>query len=334
MKAVAAKYLGALIFVAGLGLIAYLVFRFGLEPIGRAWTALGWHGLAIVVAVHLPVAAILGAAWWVIGHGTAHARLHKFIWGRLVRDSAAEVLPFSQVGGYVLGARALSLSGVDGFTAAITTVVDLIIELAAKLPYIVVGLFLLAWLKPESDLFVPVAGGVLVSVALLAAAVMLKDRTRGVLERMAVRLGARWPALGLGDEKKTLQTVGRVFENGHGAASGFALHLAAWLLGALELWIALHLMGQDISFAEAIVIDSLFTGLRTLAFFVPGAVGIQEAGYVLLCGMFGIGAPVAIAFSFIRRARDFLIGGPVLLLWQTQEGRRSLVRRTRPAVTP
>jgi hypothetical protein len=50
--------------------------------------------------------------------------------------------------------------------------------------------------------------------------------------------------------------------------------------------------------------------------------------------MFGIGAPVAIAFSFIRRARDFLIGGPVLLLWQTQEGRRSLVRRTRPAVTP
>ena len=33
------------------------------------------------------------------------------VWGRFVRDAGSEVLPLSQVGGYVLGTRAITLAG-------------------------------------------------------------------------------------------------------------------------------------------------------------------------------------------------------------------------------
>jgi putative membrane protein len=327
------KFLGTLAFAAGLAVLGWLLVHFGTAPIAAAWTTLGFRGLAIVVAAHLPVAAFLGLAWWSLGRDLAGATARKFIWARLVRDGAAEVLPFSQVGGYVFGARALALSGIPGFFAAISTVVDLGVELAAKLPYILIGLALLALLKQQSDYFAPVLAGVAISGGLLALAAIFRDRSRGVLERLAMRMAQRWPALQLGEPTETRAMISRVLARDGRATAAFALHFIAWALGAAEAWIAFRLMGSPIGLAEACVIDSLFTGLRTFAFFIPGAVGVQEAAYVALCAMFGIPPGVALAFSLVRRARDFLIGAPCLAGWQLVEGRRALFARQAVATT-
>ena len=327
------KFLGTLAFAAGLAVLGWLLVHFGTAPIAAAWTTLGFRGLAIVVAAHLPVAVFLGLAWWSLGRDLAGATARKFIWARLVRDGAAEVLPFSQVGGYVFGARALALSGIPGFFAAISTVVDLVVELAAKLPYILIGLALLAMLKQQSDYFAPVLAGVAISGGLLALAATFRDRSRRALERLAMRMAQRWPVLQLGEPNETRAMISRVLARDGRATAAFALHFIAWALGAAEAWIAFRLMGSPIGLAEACVIDSLFTGLRTFAFFIPGAVGVQEAAYVALCAMFGIPPGVALAFSLVRRARDFLIGAPCLAGWQLVEGRRALFARQAVAAT-
>jgi putative membrane protein len=327
------KFLGALAFAAGLAILVWLLVHFGTAPISAAWSTLGFRGLAIVVAAHLPVAACLGFAWWSLGRDISGASPEKFIWARLVRDGAAEVLPFSQVGGYVFGGRALALSGVPGFFAAISTVVDLAVELAAKVPYLLIGLVLLAVLKPQSEYFVPGAVGAAISGGLIFLAIMFRDRTRGALERLAMRMANRWPALHFGHEGETRKTISGVLTNNRRTGAGFVFHFIAWMLGAAEAWIAFHLMGARISLAEAAVIDSLFTGLRTFAFFIPGAVGVQEAAYVGLCALFGIPAGFALAFSLVRRGRDFLIGVPCLFGWQLVEGRRVLFSRETAAAT-
>ncbi len=86
-------------------------------------------------------------------------------------------------------------------------------------------------------------------------------------------------------------------------------------------------MGANINLAEAAVIDSLFTGVRTFAFFIPGAIGVQEAAYVALCAMFGIppgdGAGVLAGSACARFSdrRAMPVG------WQLTEGRRALFAR-------
>jgi len=79
--------------------------------------------------------------------------------------------------------------------------------------------------------------------------------------------------------------------------------------------------------AAALAIDSLLYGLRSVAFFVPSALGVQEGGLVLLGGMFGLGPEAALALSFIKRGRDLAIGVPALLAWQMIEGRRAWLGR-------
>ena len=95
--------------VAGLGTIGALVGYFGAGTVLRSLLAIGWRGFAAICVIHLAVIAVEGIAWRLLAPGTP---FWVFVWGRLVRDAGSEVLPISQIGGLVLGARAATLGGV------------------------------------------------------------------------------------------------------------------------------------------------------------------------------------------------------------------------------
>jgi hypothetical protein len=76
-----------------------------------------------------------------------------------------------------------------------------------------------------------------------------------------------------------------------------------------------------------LAVESLMYALRNLGFALPAGLGVQEASYVLLGPLFGVQPSQALALSLLRRARDLVIGVPVLLLWQAREGHSFLRRR-------
>ncbi len=78
-------------------------------------------------------------------------------------------------------------------------------------------------------------------------------------------------------------------------------------------------MGHPIGLGEALVIESLLHAIRGAAFAIPGALGAQEGGLVLLCAIFGIPPEQAIALSLVKRAADLVLGVPGLLGWQMLE---------------
>jgi uncharacterized membrane protein YbhN (UPF0104 family) len=104
-------------------------------------------------------------------------------------------------------------------------------------------------------------------------------------------------------------------------ASG-QVHALGWLIGTAEVWIALRFMGIPVSVNEAVVIESLVQAVRGAAFAIPGALGAQEAGLILLCGMFSIPPDQALALSLIKRAADLIVGVPGLIALQILEGGR------------
>jgi uncharacterized membrane protein YbhN (UPF0104 family) len=68
------------------------------------------------------------------------------------------------------------------------------------------------------------------------------------------------------------------------------------------------------------VIESLLQAVRGAAFAIPGAFGAQEAGLILLCGLFEIPPDQALALSLIKRAADLVVGVPGLVSLQVLEG--------------
>src|SRR5215469_8391680 len=128
-----------LLLVAALGLATtlYLVFYVGFAAVFGALASLGWSGFAFLCVLYIALFALLSLAWFVL---VPHAGAWPiYFWGRAVRDSAAEVLPLSQFGGFVIGARAVALRGVPAATSYASTVVDVTTEMLAQIAFIIFG---------------------------------------------------------------------------------------------------------------------------------------------------------------------------------------------------
>ena len=296
------------------GIAAYA----GIAPVIQSLAQLKASGLAIITLVHLPVICLMGLAWWWIGRERG-VGLWAFVCARLGRDAVAEILPLSQLGGFLAGARLLTRAGVNAANAAFSLFADLIAEFAAKLIYTFLGLVILARLLPENTLLRPFSTALALIIAALLVTVFLYGRFKPGLQRLAARAVQRLT---------NQQSTGP--QNGSGPNNVFAanrllpslgLHLICWLFGAFEAWITLRLMGTPVSFSQAFVIDSLATAFRSLGFLMPASLGVQEAGYVLVSALFGLSPATAVAFSLARRARDILIGLMGLLIWQRMEWR-------------
>jgi putative membrane protein len=291
------------------GIAAYA----GIGPVIQSLAELKVAGLAIITLVHLPVIFLMGLAWWCIGSERG-AGLWAFIAARLGRDAVAEILPLSQLGGFLAGARLLTRAGVNAANAAFSLFADLIAEFAAKLIYTLLGLVVLARLLPESRLLRPFAIALAVIIAALLVTVCLYGRFKPSLQRLAAGAVQR-----LAGSQSSSSTI-NVFAYRRLLPS-LGIHLLCWLVGAFEAWITLRLMGIGVSGAQAFVIDSLATAFRSLGFLMPASLGVQEAGYVLISALFGLSPATAVAFSLARRARDIIIGLMGLLIWQRMEWR-------------
>ncbi len=298
--------------LAGASILAAVVLYAGAGAIVRALAGLGFAGLLILVLAHLPIEALMGLSWRLAAGEAPPASRRRFIWARLVRDAAAETLPFSQVGGFVFGVRALRSSGVNALKAVLSMSVDLVIELTAKLPYVAAGLLALLALAPASALQKPMEIGLGVTLGAVAAALLMGRRAGATFESVVRRAAARWPVLASlrelhlqGDIDGALGDILRPRRRLWGA---LALHTLCWFLGAAELWLVFALLGRPVGVLDALVIDAVVAGLRTFVFMVPAAAGVQEASYVLAGAVFGIPPAVAVAASLARRARDLTLG--------------------------
>jgi putative membrane protein len=268
----------------------------------------------------------MGSGWFALMPDHVARNLVTCIMGRQMRDSAGDILPFSQFGGMVIGARAIVLRGIKPPVAFASVVADVTTELMAQIAFIAIGIALCISELRASPTLSPYVDGLVLGTFLLvpglAAFVFLQKRGTAFAERLASRFlpAAVKQTVAFG---KALQ---QMYDSPVRLVASSTIHLASWLSSAMIVWLSVHLIGGHISIFSAIAIEALLAGLRSVTVFVPSAIGVQEAGYAALMPLFGLGPDIGLAVSLLRRGRDIVIGVPVLLLWQAMEGRRALSR--------
>lgn len=87
---------------------------------------------------------------------------------------------------------------------------------------------------------------------------------------------------------------------------GLAFYCAGWLTDTLEVWWFSWLVGQPISWFQALSLEAFVGVAKILGMFVPGAIGIQESGIVLIGRAIGLSDSFCVAYAIIRRARELL----------------------------
>jgi putative membrane protein len=308
--------------LAGIAVITGLVIYFGAGDVLKSLTSVKLSGFAAYIGAQLVITLGLALCWRMLLRSKAKGSFWLLVWGRLVRDATGEFLPFSQVGGYVVGARVITLSGVTVPDSIASTLADITTEFLAQVIFVGIGLAVLAHLAPQNHLLVPVAIGLAIAVIMCVGLIIAQQGGSKIFRAIAQRLAGE-QADGAALHMDRLQaSLDDIYGSRDRLALASFFHLVCWFGTATASFIGFHALGVPLSYIDAIAIEAMLHAIMALAFFVPGRVGIQEAAYTVLAGIFGVPPEIAISLSLLRRARDFCIAMPVLVAWQGLEARR------------
>ncbi len=311
--------------VTGLALAAWLIHAYGLGRILDLLRHAGWLGIGAVTGFHLLQVLFSAAAWQVVAGPTeAQPRFRTYFLLRWIREGVNNLLPVAQVGGEFVTSRLLTLRGVPLTPAIAGNVADLTVEMLTQIAFTLLGLGILVNTVGGGGIAGTVTGGIVVAV--LVAAGFVGAQWLGLasaIEKGLLRLGQKLGWSGMGQVKGLHEALTACYRAPRRLGLAAAWHSASWLLGGLEVWLALHFLGHDVGIGAALVIESLGQALKAAGFAVPGALGVQEGGYIVICQLFGLSPDVAIALSLMKRLREVVLGVPGLVVWQRLEARHS-----------
>lgn len=309
--------------LAGLFLLVGLIAYYGFESVAEAFLKAGWQGILAVAAFHLVPLFCSAMGWRALMSAAWPAAPLTVVWARLVREGASNLLPVLQVGGEVIGARILIMHGARAGIAGGGVVVDLTVEVMTQFLFTLLGVGFLLLGHHDSGTVYWLIVGLAIALPLLVGFVAAQHwGLFKLLEDVLERVSEKWRWVremkisGLHDSIKS------IYGHPRGMLTSVMFHTASWILGAGEIWIALQFMGEPVNFREALIMESLYQAVRAVGFAIPGALGVQEGGFILAGGLLGLGPDVAIALSLVKRARDLILGIPALAGWHFFEGRR------------
>jgi putative membrane protein len=311
-----------------LGLVA-AVTLFATSDLGQIWAALmmaGW-GVLAVIAAHLPQTLAATFGWRAVIDQPAAPRLPRLFRLRWIKEAVNSLLPVAQVGGDLVRARLLIREGVSLRTAAASCTVDVAAGTVSLFAYLLLGLafFLVA---PHERAFAEIAERGIAVAGAVAVAMALAPRLGlfRLIETLVTRYGEERAWKGLGEIVGLHEAVVSLYRQPRRLWPCGLWHLAAWMLGTVETYVGLSILGLQPRWGEAFIIDSLGQGIRAAGFAVPGALGVQEGGFILVGALFGIPSEQMLAFSTVRRIREVALGLPGLIVWGRTEGKGARAR--------
>jgi uncharacterized protein (TIRG00374 family) len=300
-------------------LFAGVVYGAGPAEILRVLQGLGWLTPFIVIPYLTSYAADSLGWWWVLSRGfqpaegnTGPAPRPTLLFAiRAAGEAVNAITPTAYFGGEPLKAWLLQQQGHPLVGALASVLVSKTALMLTQGGFVFMGL-LLSLHHWRSAIPLPVAGIIGLVLGGLFGVLMVGAQRRGLFSlllgfsrRWSGREGllASWePDLLVLDERLRWYYGSRI--RNFAACCGF--HLLGWIVGCLEVYLVLWMLGSPVDLSTAFAIEALSSVAKLAALIVPGSLGVQEGGQVVIFVAFGLGVPVAVTFSLLRRGRELL----------------------------
>ncbi|MEW6245488.1 MAG: lysylphosphatidylglycerol synthase transmembrane domain-containing protein [Nitrospirota bacterium] len=305
------------LFLLLLGLLALvaLVWHIGPARIYNAAAQLG-PGALLVMLLPSVLMYVLEAYGWRLTLGSRAVAVP--FWRLLAIRTAGEVVnmttPTAYVGGEPLKAYFLKryrVSMVEGLASVVIAKTTMTI---AQVLFILLGVALAFWLLDGSSSSGQTVLAAFVSVGLLAfgAAAFIVVQRRGVftwLLTMLRKAGVSIAYLEAREDK--LRSLDRTIlefysHNRRGFYSSTGMFFLGWLAEALEVYVMIDYLGGPAELLSAVSIGALSVFIKGGTFFIPGSLGAQDGGNLLLLTAFGYDEVTGMTFALLRRFRELV----------------------------
>jgi uncharacterized protein (TIRG00374 family) len=312
----------------GAGVLAFLLYRLGLRQVLQQLAMVGWGWPLIIGQEILPILANT-AAWHY-----AFAAPHRSVsfWDlfkmRLAGDSFNYLVPSATVAGELLRVNLLRQRLSISLGAASVTIAKFTQSLGQSL-FIALGLALAAPFAPLKPGLLPWLWGLLVGCFILLF-LILAALWRGMFSRISQfllawlphRLGRYLPVDKIGELDGYIASFLQGQQGGFWASTG--LFGLGWALGAVEVFLIFHFLGLPVDLPTALTVETLSVFIDAVLFFVPGKLGTQEGGKVLIFMSLGLPPVSGLAFGIIRRIRELAWAGVGMALLATFQEKKEV----------
>lgn len=312
------------LFLLVLGLLTFagLVWHIGLIPILTAAASLG-PGAVLVILLPSVLMYLCEAYGWRLTLGPQAHRLS--FWRLWAIRTAGEVVnmttPAAYVGGEPLKAYLLRRHGVPIIEAMASVVTAKTIMTLAEVMFILVGIVLSFWTMsavktssaPTTESSTPVGAAVFTVTLLLFGVFLFLIMQRrglfigilGLLRRCRIRISY------LESREDKLRALDRAINDFYARdrralVFSIGMFFIGWLTESLEVYVMLYCIGPPTDVPTAIAIGALAVVIKGGAFFIPGSIGAQEGGYLLLLMAYGYSNLAGITFAILRRVRELV----------------------------
>lgn len=326
-----------LLFV-GLLTLGFIVWHIGPGQIYDAAAQLGPVAL-LVMLIPSVIMYVVEAYGWKVTLGPSAK--HIPFWRVLAIRTAGEVVnmttPTAYVGGEPLKAYLLKKHHVPMVEGLASVIIAKTTMTIAEVLFILLGIALGVWLLGGNDSSGQTVVAALVSVGLLAfgTAAFVFVQRQGLftwLLGFQRKMGLKIAYLEAREEKlrsldRTILTFYR--DNRPAFYSSTGLFFLGWMAEALEVYVIIYYLGGPAMALSAISIGALSVFIKGGTFFIPGSLGAQDGGNMLLLNVFGYSDVTGITFALLRRFRELVWIGLGLVCLALVGGRAAAIQEGR-----
>lgn len=311
-----------LLLLVGFLTLGLLVWHIGPGNIYDTASKLGPAALLVILIPSFIMYLIEAYGWKVtLGPSAQHIPFWRLLAIRTAGEVVNMTTPTAYVGGEPLKAYLLKkdhVSMVDGLASVVIAKTTMTI---AEVLFILLGIVLTVWLLGDNGSSGQTVAAALLSVGLLtfgtAAFVFVqrKGLFTWILEFLR-KIGLRIQFLESREEKlRSLDRTILDFYTNHRPAfyTSTGLFFLGWMAEALEVYAIIYYLGGPAMALSAIAIGALSVFIKGGTFFIPGSLGAQDGGNLLLLKAFGYSDVTGITFALLRRFRELVWIGIGLL---------------------
>lgn len=312
------------IFFIALALFIWIIAKSEPLLIWHHITSLNWR-ILVVISAYLIIYFFDTMGWrWAFRKQTKLPNLWRFFLARQAGEALNYTTPTAYIGGEPVKALVLKkrygVNIIDGLSSVVIAKTSLFLS---KVIFLLIGIILALGLFKFNGL---VASGILWTfIGVLGLLIFFILLQRKGLFTLGLKMARRFNLSEmLEDKKANIEGIDRAIKDFYLKEKfrffgSFLFHLAGWIAGLIEVYIILYFLGFRVDWAKALVIEVFLKTANSAFFFVPAALGVQEAASYAILAAFGLGGGAGVALSIVKRIREIAWAGFGLSVYWTSK---------------
>lgn len=313
------KKVKILFFTIGIILFMYLIYKIGIDKIHKNIILMGYK----FPLIFLPCVLIFyfDTLGWQYSfgkflHGMRMSILYPVRWAG---EAINVITPTASLGGEPVKAYLLNRYGVPIKDGVASVIISKTIMVMAQILFIIIGgAVAVYYLSPARLFTLSLAAIIIISIVVVFSIYLWQKKGLftsiiNLLERFKIRV--RY----LTENREKVESLDRKIRYFYNHQRkrfyiSFLYYFLSWASGVLEVYVILVLMGNKISLAQALIVETAVQLIRSCVFFIPGGLGVLEGGGMLIFSALGFGLETGLSYGIFRRVRELGWAGVGLII--------------------